>query len=131
MEVMGAGDAACQRVIEKRPSISRSRTVNAAIVGCVWSGVCSPQIYNYAERLVGPAKDLRAVTLKMIVTTAILSTGGNYLNMRSLHADHRNVCTGANTMRASPPFARQLPSLARGRLQGARESVQRDQRALC
>jgi hypothetical protein len=39
------------------------------------------QIYHLAERLVGPGTDLRAVGLKMLITTAVLSTAGNYVNM--------------------------------------------------
>jgi len=41
------------------------------------------QIYHFAERLIGAGTDFRSVGLKMLVTTTILSTAGNYINMGS------------------------------------------------
>lgn len=79
--VMGLGDVACQRFIEKRDTVDWQRTTNAALVGCIWSGYCSPQIYMLAERLVGARKDLMANVLKMLITSSILSVPGNYINM--------------------------------------------------
>lgn len=81
--VTGLGDVACQAVIEKRgiSDFQTPRMLQAAIVGSLWSGYCSPKIYHFAERVVGPGKGLRKVALKMLVTTAILSSVGNYINM--------------------------------------------------
>ena len=53
--VMGLGDVACQRLMEHRggggfgEDVDWRRTANAALVGCLWSGYCSPQIYILAE----------------------------------------------------------------------------------
>ena len=86
--VMGLGDLACQRFIENRGGdapgtvgIDWHRATHAAIVGCLWSGYCSPQVYLFAERLVGTRKDLVASMMKMFITTSILSMPGNYINM--------------------------------------------------
>jgi len=81
--VMGIGDTACQSIIEKRGlvGVKPPRVLQAAVVGACWSGYCSPKIYQYAENLVGPGTGLVKVTMKMLVTTAILSSFGNYVNM--------------------------------------------------
>lgn len=66
------------------------RTRNAAVVGVLWSGLCSPKIYNAIDTLVGAgAKGLRPVAIKMLLVTAVMSVPGNYINMsmRRLLAD--------------------------------------------
>ena len=77
---MGLGDVVCQKFIESK-HVDGRRAFNAGLVGATWSGFASPQIYNWAERIVGPGKDLWSVSSKMVITTLILSTAGNYINM--------------------------------------------------
>jgi hypothetical protein len=149
---MGLGDVASQRLIERSKALDRPRVAHASLVGCFWSGYCSPQIYHFADALVhcmyclgssldgsvllsrgrasflrqtvglllalrtrplatltslkvGAGQGLRAAALKMLVTTAILSTVGNYINMRRggaredvlqeiVIADHSSVSHG-------------------------------------
>ena len=78
--VLALGDVACQRFIEKK-KINPARTLQASIVGCVWSGFGSVEIYKFADRVVGPGQDPKSILLKALVSTVILSTAGNYVNM--------------------------------------------------
>mmetsp|Transcript_62989 Transcript_62989/g.142151 ORF Transcript_62989/g.142151 Transcript_62989/m.142151 type:complete len:221 (+) Transcript_62989:61-723(+) len=80
--VTGASDAVCQKYVEGG-DCDAVRVSHASLVGGLWSGMASPQIYIFMENSVnvlGLAKK-RSVMLKALGATLFLSTVGNYINM--------------------------------------------------
>jgi len=61
-------------------SFDKHRLSSAALLGCVWSGICVPAVYSFVESLF-PGRSAKKIFLKMLVTCSILSTVGNYVTM--------------------------------------------------
>ena len=86
--IFAVGDLLAQQ-IERRSGTSRSadanpvcvqRIASSASLGSVWNGVCSPQVYRFAESVL-PGKAMRSILLKTAMTVGFLSTCGNYCNL--------------------------------------------------
>ena len=62
------------------------RLKNAAVVGGIYSGVCVPQVYRTIDKVgaamvKGAQQGKRATLLKAGMTTAVLCSAGNGVNM--------------------------------------------------
>ena len=90
--IFALGDVLAQQ-IERRRSASGGpragdfpqqldvhRIASSASLGSVWNGLCSPQVYRFAESML-PGRAMRSILLKTAMTVGFLSTCGNYCNL--------------------------------------------------
>lgn len=91
-------------------SLSTRRVANSAALGGVWNGLCSPQVYRFAEHLL-PGTAIRSILLKTAMTVGFLSTGGNYCNLlarRLMDGQHVGIAMTAINADMSEVIANDL-----------------------
>ena len=79
----GGGSGGGRALFERREgssALDERRLRNAALLGGVWAGACSPQVYALGEWLL-PGRSVLRVLGKVGISCGILSTGGNWINM--------------------------------------------------
>ena len=102
----GLGDALAQSRLSKSTGGTRLRRAasagivedpqrlrDATILGGVWAGACSPQVYRLSEWLL-PGRSMQRVLMKTAISCGVLSSCGNWVNMFV-----RRACAGTSSIK--------------------------------